>query len=424
MWLSEGLAEYYATAAVGRDGKVTVGGAVSRHVRLLEQAAWVPADELLTAGRASRHYSERSRAGVFYAQSWLLVQYLAADPRFAALVESIRNRAESAAALRAAFGKEPSLLMDEAGRAVARFSRIAGAAVTRGELAAPAIDANGAELALAELYHASGKENEAGAIYASLSKVAKPGPELETALGAERLAAHDYGGAKRHLAKAMESGARDADTYFEFAMLTRDTGGSDADVRRLLLRVADANPNHAEAYFVLGRMSKGEQAVAYLRRAADLTPRRSAFWQGLAEAHQQLGQTDLARRAAEYALDSAGTEHEVRMARAAIEAAARRPAPREKKPDVFVPDSWKAPRGDAVAAGALMDVECVGGAARLRVRTAQGEITLEVRDPSRVELQGGGEARRVFSCGPQEGARVEIEYVTAAKAVVAIRFLP
>ena len=90
----------------------------------------------------------------------------------------------------------------------------------------------------------------------------------------------------------------------------------------------------------------------------------------------------------------------------------------------FVPDSWKAPRGDAVAAGALMDVEGVGGAARLRVRTAQGEITLEVRDPSRVELQGGGEARRVFSCGPQEGARVEIEYVTAAKAVVAIRFLP
>jgi hypothetical protein len=91
-WLSEGLADYYSTFAVRRDGRsATLGRLVPEHVRLLNTTSLLPLEQLLAVDHTSSLYNEDERRSVFYAQSWALVHMLmSGEPnRFADLTRYI-----------------------------------------------------------------------------------------------------------------------------------------------------------------------------------------------------------------------------------------------------------------------------------------------------------------------------------------------
>lgn len=76
LWLSEGLAELYATFEL-RDAKTYSFGNPINHYRvLLLRGGFMPLSRLFGIGRESLLYNEGTRTSIFYAQSWAFVHYL------------------------------------------------------------------------------------------------------------------------------------------------------------------------------------------------------------------------------------------------------------------------------------------------------------------------------------------------------------
>lgn len=77
VWMNEGIAEYYSTFEMDRDGRtVLFGKPIAAHYQELSQGSWMPLDALLAVAHDSPEYNEGSRRGVFYAESWMLVHML------------------------------------------------------------------------------------------------------------------------------------------------------------------------------------------------------------------------------------------------------------------------------------------------------------------------------------------------------------
>lgn len=75
LWVNEGLAEYYSTFRTHGD-EVHIGRPVDNHVLWLRGKPLIPLRDLISVDRDSEIYNERSRQGVFYAESWALLHYL------------------------------------------------------------------------------------------------------------------------------------------------------------------------------------------------------------------------------------------------------------------------------------------------------------------------------------------------------------
>lgn len=109
VWLEEGLAEYYSTFTTSAD-RATVGGIHVEHLRLLRQSVPMRLEELLAVGKESPWYSESSRRGPFYAQTWAFTHFLlhsdpALPPRLFRFLERMREGAARGEAFREAFGR-------------------------------------------------------------------------------------------------------------------------------------------------------------------------------------------------------------------------------------------------------------------------------------------------------------------------------
>ena len=80
LWFNEGLADFYSTFEASGD-TVLVGLPLDEHLTLLRDNGFnMPLRDLVAADVTSREYNEKTRAGFFYAESWLFVHYLLADP--------------------------------------------------------------------------------------------------------------------------------------------------------------------------------------------------------------------------------------------------------------------------------------------------------------------------------------------------------
>lgn len=76
MWLTEGMADIYATFEVIGDHAVRLGKPQPLYLRLLATQPLMPLSALFAVTHTSPEYNERDRQGLFYAQSWLLTHYL------------------------------------------------------------------------------------------------------------------------------------------------------------------------------------------------------------------------------------------------------------------------------------------------------------------------------------------------------------
>jgi tetratricopeptide (TPR) repeat protein len=76
MWLTEGMAEMYATFEVKSGYLARIGNPIEHHLRLLAERPLMPLKELFAVTRDSPDYNEGARQGIFYAESWLLTHYL------------------------------------------------------------------------------------------------------------------------------------------------------------------------------------------------------------------------------------------------------------------------------------------------------------------------------------------------------------
>jgi hypothetical protein len=78
-WVTEGIAEFYSTFSVSRDGrKGVLGRIIPSHYGFLWRHGLMPLDALLGVDDSSALYNEGQRRSTFYAQSWAMVHMLLA----------------------------------------------------------------------------------------------------------------------------------------------------------------------------------------------------------------------------------------------------------------------------------------------------------------------------------------------------------
>jgi tetratricopeptide (TPR) repeat protein len=78
IWLKEGMAEIYSTFVVDGGYYVRIALPIDHHLQLMAQEPPMPLRELFSVGRDSPQYNESTRQGIFYAESWLLTDFLIA----------------------------------------------------------------------------------------------------------------------------------------------------------------------------------------------------------------------------------------------------------------------------------------------------------------------------------------------------------
>jgi len=78
-WLSEGLAEYFATAEIG-DEAAYLGAAPPERLASLKSGRRLTVKELLAVDDRSAYYNETVKANMFYAEAWAFVHFLTNGP--------------------------------------------------------------------------------------------------------------------------------------------------------------------------------------------------------------------------------------------------------------------------------------------------------------------------------------------------------
>ena len=105
-WLSEGSAEFFASARFSGDGKVSVGMPAAHRAAELLYATDVTAEELLDPDRYKG--ANRKSFDAYYGKSWLLYHYLTFSPerkdQFTQYIKLVWGGKSSAEAARTAFG--------------------------------------------------------------------------------------------------------------------------------------------------------------------------------------------------------------------------------------------------------------------------------------------------------------------------------
>ena len=180
-WLNEGLAEYYSTYEVGRDGKeALIGRAIPSHLIRLNDTTLLPLKELLAVTHDSPLYNEGDRRSVFYAQSWALTHLLqlGEPPRtkkLGAYLNSLGQGEPPAVAWEQAFEADPierDLRNYIARRGFNAYRYRFPDKLATFEASAAPLPLHDAEAFLAELLVAQQREDEASE---RLAKVAKSG---------------------------------------------------------------------------------------------------------------------------------------------------------------------------------------------------------------------------------------------------------
>lgn len=117
LWFNEGLADYYATFEVTKDGNLVIGRPYNPYGYPLSQQVWIPTNTIVNSvnnypykstGRSSRGMST---SDFFYAQSWLAVHYIKTNKQEAAnmvnYINLLNSGQRSIPAFTKAFGQTP-----------------------------------------------------------------------------------------------------------------------------------------------------------------------------------------------------------------------------------------------------------------------------------------------------------------------------
>ncbi len=327
MWMKEGMAEVYSTFATA-GGKVSIAGPIPYHLALLKENQLMPLSELFTVTHDSPQYNESSRQGIFYAESWLLAEFLVAGDR---------------PVLRERFGQYTALLKQgqPAEEAFTNALHITLAGMTAqlqrylanrefpplqlkltANIAAP-ITVTTRALTPVETYFRLGDEllridrvEAARAFFDQALKIApaSPLPYEGKGLLASQLDNHEE--ALRELTEALQRGSGSFLAYFIYAReryrLTSEGGdrykplkdAAEVEVRGNLEKSLSLMPVYAPAHELLGffDMVQGDQAAEAERQlqwAIELEPENSAFLFTLAQFQFRNGRPEAARQTLE-----------------------------------------------------------------------------------------------------------------------------
>jgi tetratricopeptide (TPR) repeat protein len=383
-WIGEGISEVAGTVKIG-ERVASAGGDVPGRSQSLRSRRWMPMSALFTAREGDDD--------LFYAQSWALADLLLFSPKYApgfpAFLATLAGGSSSDNALMSVYHSTAEVLASDARARLARAN--------------PALPIAGIDVARASI-------------------------RVEPANGAALLAglrgtmAFDRGDRAVALAEwkaAIDLGTDDAGLCYRYAVLTDD--------RSALERTLALDPGFDDARYKLALMEKSdghlESAVTHLRKMqAPGGDRAFGYWTSLGDALLELGRRAEARQCFAKAMSAATTDAQRKRAAeldwmASTELAVEFDGKQAHTVRVPVDGPTRNPfieSGDRAksAEATLEHVECGDGGIHVKLIAAGAPLTLAVPDPSRVQIRNAGGVEFEFTCGPQQGRKVLVEYTS------------
>ncbi len=311
LWLDEGMAELFSTATLaGKEARI--GEPPPGYLEGLRSSGLVPLADLIRNDRPA------------YAQSWAFVHMLVFSRAYAGVLPAYAK----SGALQIAPGTDRDL----------RQYVDAGNFRTVGFPLPPLVDASStssklsvaqAAVALAELALASGRKETARKVLAAAG--GSSDPAVETALAEVAMSQGDDIAARKHLDRAMGMGAPSGRLLSDIAMLDRDRGVTETQVAEQLRAALKVDAKLFDAHLLLGtwalRDGRRSEAVIHLEAAQGLRPYRLDVREQLIDARV------------------------------------------EKSMPLPAKDVADAPPARVKVRGSLVAVDCLEGAARLRIRS-------------------------------------------------------
>jgi len=307
VWLNEGMAELYSNLEP-TGSKIVVGNVIAGRAQTLLREKWIDLRTVVAVDHNSPLYSERSKAGMFYAESWALVHMLNLDPayrpQFRAMVEALKEGG-APAAFQGAYGKSIDQVQDDL--RVYLTNATIHAAVFDIQLPksveTPEFETAAgvpARLALAELLtNTRGKLDQAHAAYEQLARDYPNRWEVEEGLAQWNWRQRRSDEALRHFARAAELGCPHPHLFLEYARILGYAHRNDEAVTALQSAVK-LDPGLKEAHFELGaayvRLARYAEAIAELLQVKKVTPAEAPrYFYNLAYANYRLGDAAKAR---------------------------------------------------------------------------------------------------------------------------------
>src|SRR5579871_457670 len=433
LWLSEGVAEVFATVRIGERGGSVVADSFKHHARL-RRRPWLPLTVLTGIQPDAPELAPRDAREIFYAESWALASMLILSdtygPAFPRFREALNAGQSSEAALLSVY----STTLDDVARDldawVRRPSRpivhLAAAPVETTSVETTLVSEREMQLLLADVFASGGELDRSEAMYLSAVHEVPQSADAWAALGTISLRRGKNDEARDRWRRAIALGINDPDICYRFAALASWAGESADAIRPALERAIQLRPDFDDAHFLLAMIERNSGryagAVTQLRAMRSITPQRAyAYWSALADAYTELGQREEAVTAARQAAESATTPDE-RAHASTLGYIARTdmvvqiaidPGGATRMITTRIPhgtEGWNpfVEPGDDLrhVRGKLREIEC-GDVTRFRVSTPQGLLTLAMPDPSRVEMRN---APLEFTCGEQPGNDVAVDY--------------
>jgi tetratricopeptide (TPR) repeat protein len=324
LWLKEGMAEVYSTfETTGANARI--GKPIDHYLRLLAQQPLLPLAELFAVDHDSPQYNERNRQGIFYAESWLLTQFLMAGDnpaykaRFGQFTDLLRQGQLPEPAFTNALQASLPTVEAELRRYLrqGRFTPIELA--LKADISSP-VTLTTRPLTPVENYFRLGDElfrvqrpDAAESYFRQAQKLAPASPLPYEGLGLLAAEREQHDVALRHLAEALQRGSTSFLAHYVYARekyrLTGDSreryGPLDrtaaAEIRGELTKSLALMPDFGPAHELLGffEMVQGENLAAaeqHLQRAIQLEPEKPSYLFSLAQVQLRRRNPDAARR--------------------------------------------------------------------------------------------------------------------------------
>ena len=441
VWLNEGTAELFSTVAFEKS-EVRIGDLIQSHILTLRDETTLDLATLLDVDHNSPHYNERGKSGIFYAQSWALVHMLNFSPEYqpglANFIAMVLAGEDQSRAFHQAFGKTLANVRADLA-AYIRRDRFIGMRMRVPRLESVAkvpagnLGDHEAQLAIADLFLAIGRLDDAEHVYSKIAAEQPRSPAVQEALGYLALRRNQDDVARRFYERAFELGSRSGRMRYDYATLLRDAGEAEEKIIELLKEATLLDPKLFEAFHLLGYLALKQdrymESIEALKHATELQPGRATVWEHLALAYQRGGNREKAIAAAKTARKFAADPEEAARIEAMIKQI-------EQSPGSIVQTlpptpgaielARTSPKADAPAEsapfikrveGVLAQVDCFGNLARLHIIMPNTKMFILVRDPSSVLLKNAGAVAATFACGPSKPRQVAIEYRAAPEPI-------
>lgn len=324
LWLKEGMAEVYSTFETS-GSRVRLARPIDYHLHVLAQRPLMPLAELFAVGHGSPQYNERDRQGIFYAESWLLTDFLMAgdQPVYKARFKRFHELLNQGELPERAFTNAMQVSLPAMEAELRRYlkqGQFTPIELTlRGDVSAP-VTLTTRPLTPVEVDYRLGDElfrihrpDDAESYFHQAQKIAPASPLPYEGLGVIAAERRQHEEAWRNLREALQHGSTSFLAYYfaarEQYRLTADAedryaplkGPAAAEIRGELQKSLTLMPDFGPAHELLGffEMVQGDNlalAEEHLNRAIQLEPENSSYLFSLAQVQWRNHNLDAARR--------------------------------------------------------------------------------------------------------------------------------